>query len=91
MQATSISDGNSEGNEPPEIRLWRAVLANVVREWIHGPVRKQREAEKFLFHDSEDYRTVCSSAGIDPTALRFRLLKIRTGATLNAIAIASQN
>ena len=89
MQATV--NRNREGNEPPELRLWRAVLANVVREWIHGPIRKQLEAEQFLFHDSEDYQTVCFSAGIDPAVLRFRLLKIRSGATLEALAVASQN
>src|SRR5258708_25530635 len=57
-------------------RLWRAVIASTVQEWISGPLRRQREAEQFLFHDDSDYRTVCSQAGIDPANLRSRLQKI---------------
>jgi hypothetical protein len=85
------SGNNTEGHDAAELRLWRAVLASVLQEWIHGPLRKRREAEHFLFHDSEDYRTVCFSAGIDPAHLRYRLLKIRAGTSLEAIAVASQN
>ncbi len=32
-----------------------AVIANTVREWIHGPLRRRREAEQYLFHNTEDY------------------------------------
>ena len=28
-------------------RLWRAVIASTVQEWISGPLRRQREAEQF--------------------------------------------
>jgi hypothetical protein len=35
--------------EIPEQRLWLAVITSTVEEWIHGPLRKQREAELFLF------------------------------------------
>jgi hypothetical protein len=62
----------------PEQKLWRAVIASTVQEWIHGPLRKKREAEQFLFLDVTDYRTVCFSAGIDPSNLRERLQKIRS-------------
>jgi hypothetical protein len=82
---------NSEVEHAPEQRLWRAVLASTVQEWISGPLRKKREAEQFLFQDNDDYRTVCSSAGIDPAHFRNRLEKIRTGANLEAFALATQN
>jgi hypothetical protein len=75
--------------DAPEQRLWRAVLASTVQEWIHGPLRKKREAEQFLFQDNDDYRTVCSSAGIDPAHLRNRLEKFRAGTDLQALALAS--
>jgi len=66
-----------EVSEMPEQRLWRAVIASTVQEWIGGPLRKKREAEQFLFSDNQDYRTVCLSAGINPEDLRFRLQKYR--------------
>lgn len=69
---------NSDHQEMPEQKLWRAVIASTVREWIHGPLRQQREAERFLFSNHKDYRTVCYSAGIDPANLRNRLEKIRS-------------
>jgi hypothetical protein len=64
-----------------EERLWRAVIANTVREWLRGPVRLRREAERFLFHDDEDFKTVCYSAGINPWSLRERLQRIRARMT----------
>lgn len=63
--------------EMPEQKLWRAVIASTVQEWINGPLRMKREAEQFLFSNTQDYRTVCYSAGINPENLRFRLEKIR--------------
>jgi hypothetical protein len=63
--------------EVPAQRLWRAVIATTVQEWISGPLRMKREAETFLFGNSEDYRTVCFSAGINPDHLRVRLEKYK--------------
>jgi hypothetical protein len=68
-----------EVQERPEQKLWRAVIANTVQEWINGPLRMKREAERFLFSDNQDYRTVCSSAGINPADLRVRLEKFVVG------------
>jgi hypothetical protein len=82
---------SSEDLEIAEQRLWRAVIANTVSEWVNGPLRRQREAEQFLFQDGEDYRTVCFSAGINPENLRDRLQKIRTRTNAEAIACASRN
>jgi hypothetical protein len=80
-----------EGKGVPEQKLWRAVIASTVEEWMHGPLRKQREAEQFLFVDVEDYRTVCYSAGIDPSNLREHLQKIRSRQDAEARARAARN
>jgi hypothetical protein len=63
--------------EVPAQRLWRAVIATTVQEWVSGPLRMKREAETFLFGNSQDYRTVCFSAGINPDHLRVRLEKYK--------------
>jgi hypothetical protein len=80
-----------EDDEIAEQKLWRAVIANTVREWIRGPLHRKREAEQFLFRDDQDYRTVCFSAGIDPGNLRDRLQKIRARTDSDAHARASNN
>jgi hypothetical protein len=82
---------DSERQELPEQKLWLAVIASTVQEWIHGPLHKQREAEQFLFSDDKDYRAVCSSAGIDPTDFRHRLQKIRSRKDAEAQEKASRN
>jgi hypothetical protein len=65
-----------------EERLWRAVIAKTLEEWVKGPLRYRRIAEEFLFHDNKDFLSVCSSAGMDPLRLRKKLEFIRTRATL---------
>ena len=61
---------SAEVEETAEQKLWRAVIATTVEEWVSGPLRQKREAEQFLFSDNQDYRTVCFSAGINPEDLR---------------------
>jgi hypothetical protein len=63
-----------------EERLWRAVIAKTLEEWVRGPLRYSRIAEDFLFHDNKDFLSVCSSAGMDPLRLRKKLESIRTRA-----------
>jgi hypothetical protein len=82
---------NNEHQELAEQKLWRAVISSTVEEWIHGPLRRQREAGQFLFQDNKDYRTVCFSAGLDPEYLRGRLQKIRARTIAEAAAGASRN
>ncbi len=82
---------NSEVEESAVQKLWRAVISSTVEEWVNGPLRKQREAEQFLFNDIKDYQTVCYSAGINPEDLRRRLEKIRTRHIVEAQPLASQN
>ena len=36
-----------------EQRVWTAVIARTVEEWISGPLRSQREAESYLFTDEK--------------------------------------
>jgi hypothetical protein len=63
-----------------EQKLWRAVIASTVEEYMSGPLRIKREAEKFLFSDNADYRMVCDSAGINPEDFRCRLKKFANAA-----------
>src|ERR1700681_1061583 len=63
-----------------EMKLWRAVIARTLEEWVRGPLRYSRIAEEFLFHDKKDFLSVCSSAGMDPLRLRKKLESIRTRA-----------
>jgi hypothetical protein len=72
-------------------KLWRAVIATTVEEWVNGPLRQKREAEQFLFSDNQDYRTVCFSAGINPENLRARLEKIRSRQIAEVQTRASRN
>jgi hypothetical protein len=82
---------NTEVEETAEQKLWRAVIATTVEEWVSGPLRRKREAEQFLFSDNQDYQTVCYSAGINPENLRDRLEKIRSRQIGEAQARASRN
>ena len=72
-----------------EQKLWRAVIANTVEDWIYGPLHRQREAEHFLFEDQEDFHMVCFSAGMDARYFRERLKKIRAGDGAELLARAS--
>jgi hypothetical protein len=65
------------GRGTAEEKLWRAVIAKTLEEWVRGPLRYSRIAEEFLFDDDRDFRAVCSSAGVDPSHLRKRLEVIR--------------
>ncbi len=71
--------------------MWKAVIARTVQEWLSGPLRSRREAEAYLFEDEEDFRTVCYAAGMDPSALRVRLCRLRKGGAADAKLGASRN
>ncbi len=60
-----------------EQRLWTAVIARSVEEWVSGPLRSQREAEEYLFSDQDDFPKVCRAAGMNPEALRTKLEKLK--------------
>ena len=60
-----------------EQRIWLAVIARTVEEWVSGSLRNQLEAEEYLFQDKSDFATVCAAAGLDPEALRGKLLRLK--------------
>jgi hypothetical protein len=78
MFESSVFQNRNDGTA--EERLWRAVIARTLEEWVRGPLRYSRIAEEFLFHDNKDFLSVCSSAGMDPLRLRKKLEYIRTRA-----------
>jgi hypothetical protein len=82
---------STEVEESAEQKLWRAVIATTVEEWVSGPLRRKREAEQFLFSDNQDFQTVCFSAGINPENLRTRLEKIRSRQIAEVQDRASRN
>jgi hypothetical protein len=82
---------SAEVEETAEQKLWRAVIATTVEEWVSGPLRRKQEAEQFLFGDNQDFQTVCYSAGINPENLRGRLERIRSRQIAEAQARASRN
>jgi hypothetical protein len=77
MSKFNASSTRDAGETTPETALWRAVIARTIREWISGPLRRQREAEQYLFDDNTDFPFVCRSAGIDSGQLRSRLARLR--------------
>jgi hypothetical protein len=82
---------SAEVEETAVQKLWRAVIATTVEEWVSGPLRRKQEAEQFLFSDNQDFQTVCYSAGINPENLRSRLERIRSRQVAEAQARASRN
>jgi hypothetical protein len=75
----AISDSNIE--VIAEQRVWTAVIARTVQEWVSGPTGSRREAEAYLFNDEKDFPAVCRCAGLDPQTLRRKLNKLkRSGA-----------
>jgi hypothetical protein len=73
-----------------ETILWRAVIARAIKEWMSGSMRRQREAEQYLFSDNRDFPLVCGCAGMDVGKLRSRLARLRghviPGYVLTAVA-----
>jgi hypothetical protein len=85
----SIATVGKEQEAPREARLWQAVIVSTIEEWVSGPLRRSREAEKFLFTDNADFRLVCESAGMDAESLRARLTKLRNRSVARAETLAA--
>ena len=83
MFASAVLRNRDQGTA--EEKLWRAVIAKTLEEWVRGPLRYRRKAEQFLFEDTHDFQAVCSSAGMDPGNLRERLQSIRARGIQNKI------
>ena len=89
MSTIKVSSTVEVGENTPETVLWRAVIARTIQEWISGPLRRQREAEQYLFDDNSDFRLVCQSAGMDSGQLRSRLARLRGRAIFGDILAAA--
>jgi hypothetical protein len=77
MEATMLEVHEDSAQEFfGERRLWMAVIVHAVQDWLFAPVRYQREAQRFLFEDNGDFPEVCARAGIDPSHLRAKLLRL---------------
>jgi hypothetical protein len=61
------------GENTPERLLWRAVIARAIQQWFSGSQRRKREAEEYLFRDSQQLTIVCEMAGMNVGQLRSRL------------------
>jgi hypothetical protein len=59
-------------------RLWQAVIESAIADWLRGPIRHKRKAERFLFQDEDDFPFVCRSAGLNPECVRETLWAIRS-------------
>jgi hypothetical protein len=66
---------------PPEVRLWRMVIASTIQEWVSGPLRTSQQAGQYLLSDKSDFKLVCQSAGMNHEFLRSRLLKLKARVT----------
>ena len=69
--------GVRDSSAVSETRLWQAVLVTTIQEWISGTLRRQRQAEEYLFQDQRDFPAVCQSAGLDADRLRANLHRLR--------------
>jgi hypothetical protein len=81
MEGNFAQAGTSYQNEVTEEciaehRLWVAVITLAVEDWRSGSLRARREAQRFLFENENDFSRACAGAGLDPTSLRGKLLKI---------------
>ena len=75
MRANNLKTIATEIETMAEARLWRAVIARTIQEWVSGPLQLKREAEKYLFGNDKDFVLVCESAGMDAGRLRAGLLR----------------
>jgi hypothetical protein len=67
-----------------ETLFWRVVVARAIQDWLSKSASVRREAERYLFQNSDDLSLVCASAGINVDYLRHHLNKVR-GQTLRDV------
>lgn len=72
-----ICRGNEVEGPIGERRMWMAVLVQAVEDWRGDSIRASRAAEEFLFHNHEDFDSVCTGAGVDPGSFRSQLRRLR--------------
>lgn len=84
-----ICRGNEVEQPIGEQRLWVAVLTQALEDWQGDRLRFKREAEQFLFQDEKDFQIVCARAGIDASAFRSQLLRLRVPAKTHEARLAA--
>jgi len=77
MDIINVSEMVGVTQSAATTRLWRSVIARTIQEWISGPLRRQREAEHYLFDENADFRRVCEFAGMNIVVIRARLEPLR--------------
>jgi len=70
-------DIRGEQETAGEVRMWQAVVVRAIEDWMSGPLRQRRLADKYIFGEHTDFAMVCQSAGFGADNLRARLSKIR--------------
>ena len=79
-----MAEGNAEREivgaqeTAAEVRLWHAVVVRAIEDWMTGPLRRQRQAERYIFDANTDFVRVCESAGLNADDLRARLSRLRS-------------
>ena len=59
------------------IRMWRAVVSQVLKDYKTGTRAVKKEAAKWLFRDTSDYLEVMALAQLNPKEFRDELLSMR--------------
>ena len=81
-------DANQTGERSREKQLWCAVIGRALQDAVgelgpgastNGQSRARDEARRWFADNSRDFREACDSAGLDPDAIRDRVLRM-TGA-----------
>lgn len=72
---------NETIDEQHDRQLWCAVLSQAITDATTKRIgkdaqRDQRAAIEWLSTDNRDFRTVCTLAGVDPEAVRDRLMRL---------------
>lgn len=77
----SASTALEHHEEQSDRQLWAAVLSTAIEDATTLRTSKQAERDKqvaleWLLTDSKDFRSVCWMAGVDPEAVRDRLMRM---------------
>ena len=97
MRPKSASDGHDDvsqaGERSREKQLWCAVIGRALQDAIgqlgpggamNGQSRTRDEARRWFADNSRDFREACDSAGLDPDAIRDRVLRMTHASEIRA-------
>ncbi|HVV43176.1 MAG TPA: hypothetical protein VHC94_19170 [Nitrobacter sp.] len=77
----SVSTTLEHHDEDVDRQLWCAVLSQAIEDATSTRISKRAQSEKqaaldWLLVDSIDFKTVCTLAGVEPDAVRDRLMQM---------------